>query len=91
MIEVLQLQHPDTRISNLGDPDCIAFEQCNEVPTALPMDCTSKDLEALALRMSGSAGPSSFDAVMMRNCLLWYGGLKQIEAGDGRLGGVAQQ
>jgi hypothetical protein len=73
VIEVLQSQHPDTRIPNLGDPDCIAFEQYAEVPTALPMDCTSKDLEALALRMSGSAGPSSFDAVMMRNCLLWYG------------------
>ncbi len=40
---------------------------------ALPMDCTSKDLETLALRMSGSAGPSSFNAVMMRNCLLLYG------------------
>ncbi len=25
------------------------------------------------MRMSGSTGPSSFDAVMMRNCLLWYG------------------
>ncbi len=43
------------------------------MPTALPTDCTSKDPEALALRMSGSAGPSSFDAVMMRNCLLGYG------------------
>jgi hypothetical protein len=70
---VLQLQHPDTRIPNLGDPDCIAFKQYDEVPTALPMDCTSKDLEALDLRMSRSTGPSSFDAVMMRNCLLWYG------------------
>jgi hypothetical protein len=39
----------------------------------LPMDCTSKDLEALALRMSGSAGPSSFDAAMLRNYLLQYG------------------
>jgi hypothetical protein len=73
VMEVLQSQHPDTRIPNLGDPDCIAFEHYNEVPMALPMDCTSKDLEALALRMSGSAGLSSFDAVMLRNCLLWYG------------------
>jgi hypothetical protein len=73
VMEVLQLQHPNTRILNLGDPDCIAFEQYNEVPTALPTDCTSEDLEALALRMSRSAGPSSFDTVMMRNCLLWYG------------------
>ncbi len=73
MIEVHQLQHPDTRTPNLGEPDCIAFEQYNEVPTALPMDCTFKDLEALALRMSRSAGLSSFNAVMMRNCLLWYG------------------
>jgi hypothetical protein len=54
VIEVLQLQHPNTRIPNLGDPDCIAFEHYNEVPMALPTDCTSKDLEALALRMSGS-------------------------------------
>ncbi len=73
VIEVLQSQHPDTRIPNLGDPDCIAFEQYDEVPIALPTDCTSEDLEALALRMSGSAGPSSFNTVMMRNCLLWYG------------------
>jgi hypothetical protein len=42
------------------------------VPTALPTNCTSKDLESLALRMSGSAGLSSFNGVMMRNCLLWY-------------------
>jgi hypothetical protein len=74
VMEVLHLQHPDTRIPNLGDPDCFAFEHYNEVPTALPTDCTSKDLEALALRMSKSAGPSSFDAVMLRNCLLWYSG-----------------
>jgi hypothetical protein len=59
-------------ISNLGDPNCIAFEQYNEVPMALLTDCTSKDLEALALRMSRSAGPSSLNAVMMRNCLLQY-------------------
>jgi hypothetical protein len=72
-MEVLQLQYPDTRIPNLGDPDCIAFEHYNEVPTALPMDCTSEDLEALALRMSRSARPSSFVAVMLRNCLLRYG------------------
>jgi hypothetical protein len=71
VIEVLQSQHPDTRIPNLGDPDCIAFEHYNEVPTALLMDCTSKNLEALALRVSRSAGLSSFD--MLRNCLLWYG------------------
>ncbi len=73
VIEVLQSQHSNMRIPNLGDSNCIAFVQYNEVPMVLPMDCTSKELEALALRMSGSAVPSSFDAVMMRNCLLWYG------------------
>ncbi len=41
VMEVLQSQHPDTRIPNLGDPDCIAFEHYNEVPTAMPTDCTS--------------------------------------------------
>ncbi len=73
MIEVLQSQHPDTRIPNLGDPNFIAFEQYDEVPMVLPMDCTSEDLEALALRMSGSTGQSSFNAVVMRNCLPRYG------------------
>ncbi len=73
VMEVLQSKHSDTRIPNRGDPDCIAFEHYNKVPMALPMDCTSKDLEALALRMNGSAGLSSFDTVMLRNCLLWYG------------------
>jgi len=67
------LQHPNTQIPNLEDPHCIAFKQYNEVPTAMPTDCTPKDLETLALRMSGSAGLSSFDAVMLRNCLLQYG------------------
>jgi hypothetical protein len=72
-MEVLQSQHPDTRIPNLGDPDGIAIKHYIEVLMVLPTDCTSNNLEVLALRMSGSASPSSFDAVMMRNCLLWYG------------------
>ncbi len=73
VMEGLRSQHPDTRIPDLKDPHCIAFEQYNEVPVEIPTDCTTKDLETLALRMSGSAGPSSFDAVMLRNCLLRYG------------------
>ncbi len=93
-MEVLLSQHPDTRIPNLEDPNCIAFEQYNEVPVAMPMDCTPEDLETLALRMSGSAGPSSFDAVMLMNDELPASvqqSLGRIEAGDGQLGGVAQQ
>ena len=41
----------------------------------MPTDCTFKDLKMLALRMSGSAGPSSFNAVMLRNCPLVRQGL----------------
>jgi hypothetical protein len=73
VMEVLLLQHPDTRIPDFEDPHCTAFEHYDEVPAAMPMYCTPEDLETLALRMSGSAGPSSFDAVMLRNCLLRYG------------------
>ena len=72
-MEVLLSQHPNTRIPDLKDPNCIAFEQYNEVPLSIPTDCTTEDLETLALRMSGSASPSSFNAVMLRNCQLWYG------------------
>jgi hypothetical protein len=73
VMEVLRSQHPNTRIPDLEDPYCIAFEHYDEVPVEIPTDCTPKDLETLALRMGGSTGPSSFDAVMLRNCLLWYG------------------
>ncbi len=73
VMEVLRSQHPDTRIPNLEDPHCIAFEHYDEVPVEIPTDCTSEDLKTLALRMSGSAGPSSFNAVMLRNCLIRYG------------------
>ncbi len=72
-MEVLLSQHPDTRIPDFEDPHCIDFEHYDEVPAAMPTDCTPQDLETLALRMSGSAGPSSFDVVMLRNCLLRYG------------------
>jgi hypothetical protein len=72
-MEVLLSQHPDSRIPDLKDPNCIAFEHYDEVPLLIPTDCTTEDLETLALQMSGSAGPSSFDAVMLRNCLLQYG------------------
>ncbi len=70
VMEVLLSQHPDTWIPDFEDPHSIAFEHYDEVPVAMPMDCTPEDLETLALRMGGSAGPSSFDAVMLRNCLL---------------------
>ena len=73
VMEVLRSQHPDTRIPDFEDPHCIAFEHYNEVPVEIPTDCTSKDLEMLALRMSGRVGPSSFDGVMLRSCLLRYG------------------
>ncbi len=73
VMEVLHSQHPDTRIPDLKDPHCFAFEHYDEVPVEIPTDCTSEDLETLALRMSGSAGPSSFDTIMLRNCLLRYG------------------
>jgi hypothetical protein len=73
VMEVLESQHPDTRIPNLEDLHCIAFKQYDQVPVAIPTDCTSDDLENLTVHMSGGAGPSSFDSVMLRNCLLWYG------------------
>ncbi len=66
-MEVLLSQHPNTRIPNLEDPHCIAFEHYDEVPAVMPTDCTPKDLETLALRMSGSAGPSRLNFEILCN------------------------
>ena len=49
-MEVLLSQHPNTRIPNLENLHCIAFDHYDEVPMAMPTDCTSKDLETLASR-----------------------------------------
>ncbi len=49
VMEVLRSQHPNTRIPNLEDPHCIAFEHYDEVPVKILMDCSSEDLETLAL------------------------------------------
>jgi hypothetical protein len=35
VVEVLLLQHPHTRIPDLEDPNCIAFEHYDEVPLAI--------------------------------------------------------
>jgi hypothetical protein len=49
VMEVLLSQHPDTRIPDLEDPNCIAFDHYDEVPLLIPTDCTTEDLETLAL------------------------------------------
>ncbi len=70
VMEVLRSQHPNTRILNVN-PHCIAFKHYIEVLVEIPTNCTSEDLKKLTLQMNGGAGPSSIDAVMLRNCLLW--------------------
>jgi hypothetical protein len=73
VFEVLESKHPDTRIPNLDDPNNIAFEEYEELPDPIPLECLPETLEKVALRLHGSSGPSSVDAAALKTYLLRYG------------------
>jgi hypothetical protein len=78
VIDVLLSKHPDLREPPLVGSATGAFEPHDDVPTATPVDITADDIEAIATRLSGAAGPGGANAADSRNWLLRFG--KESEA-----------
>jgi hypothetical protein len=78
VIDVLLLKHPDLREPPSVGSATGAFEPHDDVPTAMTVDITADDIEAIATRLSGAAGPGGADAVDLRNWLPRFG--KESEA-----------
>ena len=78
VIGVLQGKHPDLREPPSVGTETGAFEPYGSVPTSIPVDITAQDVESVASRLSGAAGPGGTDAVDLRNWLLRFG--KESEA-----------
>ena len=78
VVEVLHSKHPDLREPPSVGTATGAFEPYGAVPMPIPVDITADDVEAVATRLSGAAGPGGTDAVDLRNWLLRFG--KESEA-----------
>ena len=73
VLAILQEKHPELRDPpTVGLPDG-AFEPYPSCPTPIPVLVTAEDVEAIAPRLSGAAGPGGTDAVDLRNWLLRFG------------------
>mgnify|MGYP006186617991 CR=1 FL=1 len=73
VIEVLRDKHPDQRLPDLSDPNCLAFCKFDEVPDPIPLDCGPEVVEAVARKLTGAAGCSSVDSALLKSALLRYG------------------
>jgi hypothetical protein len=75
VIEVLLEKHPRMRDPDLTlPPEDTAFESyAHEPPDTVPLLITAEDVEKVAPKLSGSAGPSGVDAVALQHWLLRFG------------------
>ena len=72
--EVMQEKHPETRLPNLQDPNCVSYpEYPDGVPDVVPICCTSDCVAEMAPKLSGGAGPSGVEAVQLKHWLLHFG------------------
>ena len=73
VLDVLREKHPAMRDPDLTGPNPGAFEPYASTPDAMPLNITATDVEKVASKLSGSAGPYGVDAVDLRNWLLRFG------------------
>jgi hypothetical protein len=78
VVEVLHSKHPELREPPSVGSATGAFEPYGNTPQPIPVDITAEDVEAVATRLTGAAGPGGTDAVDLRNWLLRFG--KESEA-----------
>ena len=70
---VLREKHPALREPPSLGSSTGAFEPYPTLPTAVPVTITPDDVEAIASRLSGAAGPGGTDSVELANWLLRFG------------------
>lgn len=73
VLEILREKHPKMRIQDLDAADRSCFEPYDRTPQPLPVEITAEDVEEIASRLSGAAGPGGTDSVDLRNWLLRFG------------------
>ncbi|KAL7523721.1 hypothetical protein ACHAWF_002319 [Thalassiosira exigua] len=77
VIDVLRSKHPDLMIPRLEEEGWMSFEEYDECPSAIPLDCTQETVKEVAGKLQGGAGPSSVDAIAGKDWLLHHGRASQ--------------
>ena len=78
VIDVLRSKHPEMMMPDISQEDFAAFEEYEELLESVPVDCDQGMVEEVASRLRGGAGPSSVDALALKNWLLRHGRASQI-------------
>ena len=85
VMEVLRTKHPDARPPSTASLDTYP----NNPPEMVPVDITDNVVAAVAVRISGGAGPGGADSVSLQHWLLRFGAasrkLRLIVADFGKL------
>ena len=55
----------------------MSFEEYDECPSAIPLDCTQETVKEVAVKLQGGAGPGSVDAIAGKDWLLHHGRASQ--------------
>ena len=64
VIDVLQTKHPSLRDPPVGEENG-AFEPYSTTPTPIPLLISDKVIQQMATDLTGSAGPSGIDSVVL--------------------------
>ena len=71
VIDVLKGKHPEMAIPIPDERE--AFEEYAEMACHIELDCTEENLQDIARKLQGGAGPSSVDTLALKKWLLNYG------------------
>ena len=65
-------------VPDVTDEENAVFKEYEELLETVPIDCDAEMVEKVASKLRGGAGPSSVDAIAMKNWLLRHGRALQV-------------
>ncbi|KAL7549341.1 hypothetical protein ACHAWF_012611, partial [Thalassiosira exigua] len=77
VIDVLHEKQPELMIPDLESEGWKSFEEYDECPSSVPLDCTEETVQLVTGKLGGGAGPGSVDAVQVKDWLLHHGRTSQ--------------
>ena len=72
-MEVLREKHPVMRILDFTDPECSSFEEYKQDPDVISLKILEYELQWVASKLSGAAGPNETGALSFQSWLLCFG------------------
>ena len=77
VIDVLRDKHPDMVDPDIGAEGWMSFEDYEELPGMLSVNCDQEIVKTIAGKLSGGAGPDSVDGKTLKHYLIGHGKASQ--------------